>query len=326
MQGNTKPTASDDNRGDSLRSYGAQVKNVSFVDVKTDAVIFNGCASKNGDPSETVDEWTSYATNCVYSNKQYKSVDLFTNPFWFVNSKNCMFDECRVFHEQGTTNDKTAFDFDEGSWGCVLRDCYSYGAGGGFLLTSAWGVVYNGVDYDSSKYTDYDWYYTRQFGSGNHKVINCTSFNDGVKRGAVKLQGHIFNVSFQDVNIIRTDATEPNYDIFNESWVSHEESSLESNNMKICTFKNVNLIIPFYKPYTYINWASGWGDHAKLATAYVDFSDCNFLFLSGTVSGDFGADNQTNVNILSGATPFNNGSAWSTKESVDNAVNDLLGS
>lgn len=320
LMGNTAPTTTDNNAGDNLRSYGAKVTNTSFIDVSADAIIFNGCASKNGDPVVTDDEWASIAKNITYSSHQYKSVLQYTNPFWFVHSNNCMFENVRVYHQQGTTNDKTSFDFDEMSWGCVLKDCYSTGSGGGFLLTSAWSQ-----DIPSgSGYSDYEYYYTRRFGSGNHRVINCTSFNDGVLRGVVKLQGHMFNVSFENCNIIRTDAYNSDYDMFPESWISQNEANLDAYNMKVCTFTNVNFVVPFYTPRLFINWTNGWGDHDKLGTAYVDFNDCNLLFKSGTTSSDFGSATLTNCNITSGDTPFSNGSAWSQKTSVDKAVSLLF--
>ena len=80
--------------------------------------------------------------------------DVWTAALWFYSCNKCLIEESEVVGSVGSIRDKQAFDFDEYCWNNLIKNCYSVGNCGGFVLTSSWGKP-KPSDFTG---TDYDWF------------------------------------------------------------------------------------------------------------------------------------------------------------------------
>ena len=299
--GNAATLSDTSNVGDNKRGKGVVIEDCGFINCSADGAILNGCAS-NLDPLIGVDEWTSRISRCYYNmGNQCFLKDVWTAALWFYSCNKCLIEESEVVGSVGSIRDKQAFDFDEYCWNNLIKNCYSVGNCGGFVLTSSWGKP-KPSDFTGS---DYDWFFTRRFGGGYNTVENCISYNDGYERGIVQLQGFVYGMKFKNNTVIRTQSS-GNYNLFGGASYIRGAFDNQNNLLNVididkCLFltSNMNLGLD-------IRWAGGEGQ-GQDPTKTVKIQ--NSIFTGVYNSGSFGQanliNNQYNINfgIFNGSAP-----------------------
>lgn len=301
--GNAEPTSSTSNIGDNKRGKGIVIEYCGFVDVPGDCAILNGATSELDPYTQGVNDLTSRITGCYATQQNNPTLQYtFTASMWFYSSNKCLIDNCQVINSIGSLNDKQAFDFDEMCWDNLIRNCYTVGNCGGFVLTSSWGGREKPSGYAG---TDYDWYYTQRFGGGNNKVINCISYNDGTIRGIVQLQGFVYNMTFKNNTVIRTQRS-GNYDLFGGG--SFVKGAFDNSGTML---KTINLDNNLFLTHGMtvglgLNWAGGEG-RGQAVSRVVSLQ--NTAFDAIVSAGSFGEAQLTNnkydlaMDVFSGSGP-----------------------
>lgn len=301
--GNAEPTSSTSNIGDNKRGKGVVVEYCGFVDVPGDCAILNGTTSNLDPYTQGVDEWTSRISHCYATQQNNSTLQYtFTASMWFYSSNKSLIEGCQVVNSIGSLNDKQAFDFDEMCWDNLIKDCYTVGNCGGFVLTSAWGGRDKPSGYTG---TDYDWYYTQRFGGGNNKVVNCVSYNDGTIRGIVQLQGFVYNMSFNGNTVIRTQRS-GNYDLFGGGSFVKGAFDNSGTMLKSITLNNNLFLAHGMTVGLGLNWAGGEG-RGQAVSKVVAIQ--NTAFDAVVSAGSFGEAALTNnkydlsMDVFTGSAP-----------------------
>lgn len=261
--GNAETTSATSNIGDNKRGKGVVIEKCGFVDVSGDCAILNGCTSDLNPLTQGVNDMTSRISDCYATQQNNPTLQYtFTASLWFYSCNKSLIERCQVINSIGSLNDKQAFDFDEYCWDNLIQDCYTSGNCGGFVLTSSWGREkpsgYTG--------TDYDWYYTQRFGGGNNTVRNCISYNDGTIRGIVQLQGSVYNMSFKNNTVIRTQRS-GEYNLFGGGSFIRGPFNNSGTMLKTITLDNNLFLAHDMTVGLGLNWAGGEGQGQAVSKA-----------------------------------------------------------
>lgn len=250
----------------SSQSKAVQVKNSTFNRVGMDFCVISGVSSNLDPKNDGVDDYTSGIWGCRGSGLTFAGQKTYSVAFWWTACYGLHVHDNTVIGIGPSKTDRQPFDFDVRSWNCLVEDNYSANCGGGVLLAVTFASQ---VTAKPDSETVDSWYVTKMFGNGNNTFRNHRSFNDGIDKYKISIQGYIYNLVIE--NLMFIDTTSTKVSIANVNSQNYPQSSDQNWGAKIngCKFFLSNVS----------EYARYWDTSSSANTEFMsNFKGCDFYF------------------------------------------------